>query len=112
MEYVVVSRHRSGYPDPVRLRPGDPVTLGRRDQEYPGWIWVTDPSGRQGWAPESLLRIGAAERGTATTEYTARELNVEAGDRVTGETELAGWLWVRNEQGNAGWVPREKVKAV
>ena len=36
MNFVVTTAHRSNYPDPDRLSPGNRVTLGRRDVRYPG----------------------------------------------------------------------------
>ncbi len=111
MDYVAVSSHKSKYPDPICLKPGDAVTLGRRDAEYPGWIWVTSPSGNEGWAPESILQIDTAQDGVAIGDYTARELNTQVGERLSGLNELEGWLWVENEKGDSGWVPKSTVRA-
>ena len=41
----------------------------------------------------------------ARQDYTARELDVAAGERVRVDRELAGWLWVHNEAGQSGWIP-------
>ena len=111
MIYVAVSPHRSNYPDPISFEPGDTVALGRRDAQHRGWIWVTAPSGKQGWAPESFVRISTPEEGVATSAYTARELNTDVGERLSCVTELAGWLWVENEKGESGWVPKDTVRA-
>ena len=35
MNFVVTTAHRSNYPDPIELSPGDRVTLGRRDARRP-----------------------------------------------------------------------------
>lgn len=88
------------------------MTLGRRDDQYPGWIWVKTPSGNEGWAPESLIRIVTPESGEVTTAYTARELNTQVGERLTCMSELRGWLWVENVRGESGWIPKETVEAV
>ncbi len=111
MRYVAVRQHRSKHPDPISLKPGDPVALGTRDEQHPGWIWVTTPSGKQGWAPESIIRLDTPEGGVATTHYTARELDTRVGDRLSCVRELAGWLWVENEKGESGWVPKSTVGA-
>lgn len=111
VKYIVVTPHRSKYPDPIRLEAGDILRLGRRDREYPGWIWVTTPSDKRGWAPESIIRIDAPSQGVATREYTARELDTEVGERLSCLAELEGWLWAENEAGESGWVPRDTLSA-
>lgn len=110
MEYVAITPHRSNYPDPIRLEAGDRVALGRIDDQYPGWVWVTSPSGNEGWAPESLIQIDRPGSGLVTDAYTARELDTRTGDRLSCTSELNGWLWVQNENGETGWVPRETVQ--
>ena len=112
MDCVAHSQHRSKYPDPICLKPGDRVVLGRSDEEYAGWIWVTAPSGNEGWAPESIIRVESPEAGVATAEYTARELDTQVGDRLSCGSELGGWLWVENERGESGWVPKAAVRAI
>ena len=106
MKYVAVSPHRSNYPDPIRLTRGDAVALGRRDDQHPGWIWVTTNRGEQGWAPEASLDIAGGARGVAREHYKAVELDVVAGQRLRVHRELAGWLWVEDKQGQCGWIPR------
>ncbi len=102
---VVIRAHVSNYPDPVRFRRGDTVTLGARDPDFPGWIRVADRRGRSGWAPEALLDSVAGSEGRAIEDYDATELNVSPGDRLNVHRELSGWLWVCNEIGEFGWVP-------
>lgn len=102
---VVVRPHVSNYPDPVRLRQGDRVTIGRRDPEHPGWVRVTDPAGRAGWAPEALLEHAGEHEATATEDYDATELDVLPGDELVVHRHMAGWLWVSDRTGRRGWVP-------
>ena len=71
MDCIAIMPHRSNYPDPICLEVGDAVALGRKDDQYPGWIWVICPSGNEGWAPESFIRIDTPGSGVATTTYTA-----------------------------------------
>lgn len=92
------------YPDPVRGTAGDPLTLGRRDDEFPGWIWATAADGREGWVPESWLRIDGAH-GVLLRDYTAAELPLEPGDMVSGELLESGWLWANAPDGRQGWAP-------
>ena len=112
MNCIAISSHKSSYPTPIRLEPGDIVTVGRRDQEYPGWIWVITSAGNEGWAPESHIRIGSLETAVAKNAYTSRELDTQVGEYLSCKVELNGWLWVENVNGDSGWVPKTSVRAV
>ncbi len=111
MKHRVIVAHRSQYPDPIRFAPGDRLRIGRRDDDYPGWIRVTTPCGNEGWAPESIIRLEPDGDGTALSEYDARELDTEVGERVVTVRELCGWSWVENEDGECGWVPAKSIVA-
>lgn len=105
MQYRVVRSHRSHYPEPVAFAAGEPLVLGRGDDEYPGWVWVTAASGRSGWAPESYLERRGGDAGVGRVAYDARELDVEVGDAVEALVEESGWMLVRDRTGVFGWVP-------
>ncbi len=105
---VVVTPHRSKFSDPIRFRRGDRVTVGEVDMEYDGWIWTTTGSGASGWAPRELLVV-AETAANALADYDATELTTARGERLRVDRELAGWLWVSNDRGAAGWVPAKSV---
>lgn len=111
MELVVTVSHKSSYPKPIHFSPGDTLELGKRDHEYLGWIWVTTPSRNEGWAPKALIRRSTDRQGVALAEYSARELETQEGDQITCLRELNGWLWVENDQGATGWIPKSSVVA-
>ncbi len=104
-----VSRaHRSNHPDPIALRAGDTVKVGevyQDDPDWPGWVWCTHArTGKSGWVPVQLIdRDGDA--GTALEAFTAFELDVSPGQRVTVHRALNGWSWVEDDAGRQGWVP-------
>jgi hypothetical protein len=101
--YRAVKAWEVHYPDPITGQAGDRLALGRRDDEYPGWIWATDAAGRAGWVPESWLRV-AGENGILLRDYTAAELPLSPGDVVNGDLELYGWLWATAGD-RTGWAP-------
>jgi hypothetical protein len=106
MKVVVVRQHRSSYPDPITFACGDVLSVGRRDMEFPGWIWVTLENGNQGWAPEQYLDCHEpGSSATATEHYSARELGTAVGETLTLHRELKHWLLVENSSGEIGWVP-------
>lgn len=114
MHYEVVKEHRSNYPHPINLGKGDSVIVGERYAGAEGWNnWVfctkLDHSA-QGWVPEQLLQRDG-ELGVLTTDYTAKELNVDIGDEVVGSKEMNGWMWCEKLDDHAtGWVPKEKLQ--
>ena len=107
MRISAVVSHTSRYPDPISFEPGDPLVLGDRDSEYPGWVWVTIPSGQAGWAPQPYLRALSRTEAVGTARYTARELDTTGGQPLIVHAELNEWLWVENPDGEFGWVPRK-----
>lgn len=108
MKVTVIEGHLSSFPDPVRLKKGDEVKVGKRDTEFTGWRMVTDADGKSGWAPEILLEVNG-NIAFFKEDYDARELNVEIGDIITVYREIDGWYWVSNASGEYGWVPVRNV---
>jgi len=91
--------------EPILLRAGDVVTVGRRDDEWPGFRWCTDSAGVSGWVPEEFLH-----EGRVLEDYSAAELAVRPGDEVEALRLVAGWWWCLTPDGAGGWIP-EKVLA-
>lgn len=106
---IVTAAHVTQYSDPIRFKAGDQVTLGRRDEEYPGWIWTTIAGGNSGWAPEDLLSQSGSTA-IALGEYDSTELATQAGERVRVISERFDWAWVRNSAGREGWVPLRTLR--
>ena len=96
--YTVVDR------SPLHLREGDTVTTGPRDKSWPGWIWVSTGEGRGSYVPEEILAI-SGDSAKVVSAFSARDLSVKTGERVTALRVVSGWLWCRNEGGEEGWLP-------
>ena len=96
--------YRTQYHDPIRFARGEPVQVGRRDSEWPEFLWATDAQGRSGWVHQRYLDrdSGAAK---ATRNYSARELDATCGERVQLLDEAGGWWWCENTDGVQGWLP-------
>jgi SH3-like domain-containing protein len=97
------------YSDPISVRAGERLTIGRRDDAVPGWRWCTASDGREGWIPVELLS-GEEPQTTILQDYSARELQVVDGEEVMIEEARHGWLRVRNQNGTRGWIPADCVK--
>ena len=98
-DYEVIDR------SPLLLETGERVRVGKRDADWPGWVWVTAISGRGSYVPEDHLDL--ADDGTARVlhRFHARDLSVVKGERVESLREVKGWHWCRNEDGEEGWLP-------
>jgi hypothetical protein len=104
----VIKAHRSAFTDPLIAHQGDQLRFERRETEWPGWIWCTDPSGQAGWVPENWVELNTGFC-TLQRDYVATELSVQEGATVAVEWVESGWAWVTTEKGERGWVPLENL---
>lgn len=108
----VVATNAHTIPDrpPLRIHPGDSITVGQRDTEWPAFAFVTTAAG-SGWVPARYLSV-AEGPGIALEPYDTTELSTEAGDvlEVVAEDTESGWLWCRNQAGHKGWVPMSSLR--
>lgn len=105
----VIKAYKSAYPERWLMRLGDRLEIGRRDDEWKGWIWCTDNRGKSRWVPEVYLRI-EGDSAIALCDYDSTELSVDLGDELTILKKAADWAWCRKANGQKGWVPLENVK--
>jgi hypothetical protein len=96
------------YANPLIVRAGENLRVGRADDEFPGWQWCTAADGRQGWVPVEFLS-GERPQATIVKDYSARELRVIPGEEVTVEDVRHGWLLVRKVNGDRGWIPADRL---
>jgi uncharacterized protein YgiM (DUF1202 family) len=96
------------YADPITAHAGESLTIRRADDEFPGWRWCRALDGREGWVPVELLSSEEPET-VILQDYSARELQVQAGEDVVVEDARHGWVLVRNVKGERGWIPADRV---
>jgi len=94
------------YSDPITVRAGESLTVGKVDDDSPGWRWCEAADGRQGWVPVEFLSTEEPQA-TIVKDYSARELQVVPGEEVTIADTRHGWLLVRNVKGDCGWIPAD-----
>jgi hypothetical protein len=109
----VVAREPHAIPErpPLTLASGDVVTVGRRDGDWPAFVFVTAPQG-SGWVPSRHLSADAG-RAVVQTPYDTTELATRSGEilEVIDRDDESGWLWCRSTDGREGWVPSRSVEA-
>lgn len=101
---------RTRYANPIGFRRGEVVRLGERDSEWSAFVWAMMDDGNAGWAPVEWLRPLGDGTAEALREYTARELDGDAGTDVTLLDEHGGWWWARREDGTEGWLPENALR--
>jgi Variant SH3 domain/SH3 domain len=109
---VVVTAYDSQYPDPLIMNPGDTLKIVKRtDDEWPGWVFCENQSGKKGWVPENSIKIDA-DTAVAQVDYVAREVSVMEGEILRIEKTESGWAWVTNMTNETGWVPLKNLRIV
>ena len=112
MEYRVIESHRSEFPQPIKVRCRDVVSVtDKASAAFPDWVFcATTPEAPGGWVPRSILRVEGTH-GQVLEDYDATELDADAGDVVEGLRVLGGWVWCRDRRfGRCGWLPLDKLR--
>ena len=109
MEIQVKKPYKTEFINPLHLKKGDEVVLGEEEkkEQWKGWIWATF-NNISGWIPKPIVKNISDNRGVILDNYSAKELDVDVGDRIYILKELNGWFWVRHSKTNEeGWIPKE-----
>jgi hypothetical protein len=94
---------------PIQVVSGQRVRAGRRDTEWPEFVFITTGDGA-GWVPERCLDT-SSDPAIVLVGYDTTELATTAGEELTlvERDDPSGWAWVRNAAGQEGWVPLRTV---
>jgi len=111
MNYIVIEKHETEYPNPIILKAGEKVIIGEEfssNANWQNWVYCKKiDNSNGGWVPKQIINY---ECGIILQDYSANELNVEKGVIVEGIKELNGWLWSKNKlTDELGWIPMEKI---
>lgn len=109
--FQAVEEWKVGYPNPIKLKKGDHLTIEKRevDPDWSGWIYCIDEKGIGGWVPESSLTM-TGDKAIATSAYDATELALKVDQLIRGYFIENGWLWAENSFAEKGWVPLRNLK--
>ena len=112
MRARVLRDYRTQYATPIRFACGDVVALGARDTEWPAFAWTTTTDGNAGWAPVDWLQPREDGHAIALRDYSAQELDAQAGDTVALQYELGDWWWCKHADGRSGWLPARDLDPI
>ncbi|MEG0000420.1 MAG: SH3 domain-containing protein [Comamonas sp.] len=107
--YRAIRDHHSGYPEPITFSKGSMLAVGEKyagPEGWDDWYFCEIVGQVGGWVPVQLLDFVDDQTAQARENYTARELDVRAGDMLVGGRTLNGWAWCENPLTSlSGWVP-------
>ena len=113
MDYIVIEKYETKYPDPIILTTGEKVIIGKEheiteSENWENWVYCSKTDGSNaGWVPKQIIDY---ENGLILQDYSAKELTVEKGIILEGIEELNGWLLSKNKStSETGWIPMENV---
>jgi hypothetical protein len=106
----VAKTHESETLTPLVARKDDVLNGEEKETEWEGWIYCTNEAGIHGWVPKAYLKP-SDETGNfqLLQDYSSRELSVESGQEVIILLEESEWVWVRNPNGDEGWIPKRNL---
>jgi len=108
---VTTSRARD-HIENIRFRAGDDLVVGRRNQQYPEFVWCATEDGHAGWVPELRIQMTDPGEAVATGDYHAAQLTVVRDELLELLESTASWCRCRNRNGGEGWVPAAILTAV
>lgn len=94
----------------IRIRRGDSLAVGHRNQQHPAFVWCATEDGHHGWVPEDYIEIVGGHDAVARRDYDSTHLTVVSGERLEVLEQVADYLLCRNAAGVAGWVPEACVE--
>ncbi len=106
----VIKKHTPEFEHPLKLIKADIVRCTERSTYWKGWIYCPDFKGVDGWIPNSLLEHWDKNEYIVLEDYNSLEMSVEINDEVYILKETNGWAWVKNSNGEKGWIPLENLE--
>jgi hypothetical protein len=116
LNYIVTAPHRSEYPEPITFKQGSTLIIGDKydgPEAWDNWYFCTVPGHTGGWVPAQVIEWTSKTTGVALEDYTARELDIDAGAILHGTRQLNGWVWCTCiASAEAGWVPLANIQNI
>lgn len=114
---IATDQHISEYPDPITFIKGTKIFIGEKyegNEYWDNWYYCTVPNHSGGWVPAQLIeQSDKPSHGVANDDYTAKELDVNEGDKFRAIKYMNGWLWCQRLFDNElGWVPAGILKEI
>ena len=107
--YRVSKEHEASFDYAFIAEKGDKISVGKEDNEMPGWLWCKNSTGLEAWIPNTHIDIDG-KTAIFNQPYNSVELNAKAGEVVQYLGESLGWTECFNKEWKYGWIPSSKVE--
>ena len=94
----------------IRLRAGDSVAVGHRNQQHPDFVWCATEDGHHGWVPEDYLEMTGQRSGVSQREYDSTHLTVVEEEELDVLEQVGDYLLCRTAARVEGWVQSSCVQ--
>ena len=94
----------------IRIRVGDSLSVGHRNQQHPAFVWSATEDGHHGWVPEEYIAIVEGHNAVARRDYDSSHLTVVPDEVIEVLEQVGDYLLCRNAAGVVGWVPEACVQ--
>lgn len=108
-KYITIRPWEGNAPYHLEVKAGDIVTILKQEDkpEWEDWLWCESNS-TSGFIPQDIIEELNKNTGKVLEDYTAKELNVGAGEIIIGIRKHQGWVFGKNEiSKEIGWLPNE-----
>jgi len=89
----------------IRMRAGDSVAVGHRNQQHPAFVWCATEDGHHGWVPEDYLSMTGAHSAVARRDYDSTHLTAGEAEDLEVLERVDDYIFCRNATGVEGLVP-------
>ena len=108
---VATSRARD-HVENIRIRDGESIVVGHRNQQYPEFLWCAAEDGHAGWVPEQFLHMDTDKEATALRDYDAAQLTVVKGETLEARSASACGSAAATPRAPRAGCPRSCLEAV
>ncbi len=108
-KYITIRPWQGNAPYYLEVKKDDIVTIKKPldKPEWKDWLWCENTT-NSGFIPENIIKIIDETTGKVLEDYSAKELNVGAGEIIVGFKRHHGWLYGKHEISlDEGWLPNE-----
>jgi hypothetical protein len=96
----------------IRVRAGDSLSVGHRNQQHPAFVWCATEDGHHGWVPEDYIELGTGRDAVTLRDYDSTHLTVSEDETLDVIEQVGDYLLCRNAAGVTGWVPESCVEDI
>jgi hypothetical protein len=89
----------------IRVRTGESLAVGHRNQQHAAFVWCATEDGHHGWVPEDYIEKTGERSAVALRDYDSTHLTVSAGEVLDVLAQIDDYLHCRSTTGVEGWVP-------